>query len=111
MAGALIEPTIPELQCVCGASCLQKNQMGFEVFVIVKFQVGNPVVKPIGMKIVPVSNPSPIGSHGSAKVDWVTEWLPGAPENVKVTTSPTDAVMLGGLKMKTVDPVPPTAIW
>lgn len=73
VAGALIDPTIPELQCVCGASCLQKNQMGFEVFVIVKFHVGNPVVKPIGMKMVPVSNPSSRGSHGSVKLDWVTE--------------------------------------
>ena len=31
------------------------------------------------------------------------------PEKVKVTMSPSEAVMLGGLKMKTVEPVPPTA--
>lgn len=78
--GALIAPTIPWLQCGCGASCLQKYQMGFEASVIVKFHVGNPEVKPGGMKMVPVSKPSLRRSHGPLKEDWVTEWLPGLQE-------------------------------
>ena len=58
-------------------SCLQKNQMGSEPFVIVRFQVGKPEVRPEGMRIVPVSKPSPSGSQGLANEDWVTEWFPG----------------------------------
>ena len=69
VVGALIEPTIPVLQCVCGMSCLQKNQIGSEALVIVKFHVGKPLEVPIGIRILPESNPFPRGSHGTSNDD------------------------------------------
>ncbi len=82
VAGALMEPTIPTGQCGLGRSCLQKNQMGVDELVIVKFQVGTaaPSATPVGMRMLPESKPSESGSQGLAKDDCVTEWLPGEPE-------------------------------
>ena len=48
---------------------MQKNQMGSEAFVIVKFQVGKPEVAPMGMRMLPESKPFPRGSHGSLNED------------------------------------------
>ena len=85
--GALMEPTMPTGQWGCGMSCLQKNQIGSDVFVIVRFQVGKPEVVPIGIRILPESKPFPSGSHGSLKEDWVIEWFPGLriPTNFRVS--------------------------
>jgi len=110
VAGALMEPTMPIEQWGPGKVCLQKNQRGFESSVIVRFHVGNESVAgvPVGIKMLPESKPSESGSQGLAKDVWVTEWLPGTPAKVNVTTVPFVAVMFGGLKMKTLVPVPPT---
>ena len=126
--GALIDPTIPTSQCGWGASCLQKNQMGAEVFVIVKFHVGNPPVVS-GMKMLPESNPFPRGSHGLSNEDCVMEWFPGlgwistsncfstwdkdahTPEKVNITTSPSLAVTFAGEKKKGLDGGSPTVIY
>lgn len=64
-------PTMPTLQCGCGTSCLQKNQMGVVSFVIVRFQVGKESVAgvPVGMNTFPESKPLESGVHGFANED------------------------------------------
>jgi hypothetical protein len=64
---------------------------------IVRFQVGNPLDVPGGMKITPESNPPARGLQGSLKDDWVTEWFPGAPLKTKVTTDPAVTLTLVGV--------------
>jgi len=82
-----------------GESCLQKNQMGLESSVMVRFHSGT-VVGASGRKIQPESKPPASGVHGLANDDCVTEWFPGAPENWKVMTVPFFAVTLLGMYWK-----------
>lgn len=72
----------------------QSNQGGLRSWslVIVRFQVGNPSVVPLGTKTYPESKPPLSGEHGDANVDCVTVWLPGAPAYWKVITEPLVAV-------------------
>ena len=60
-----MEPTIPAAQWGPGRVCLQKNQMGCDWLVTVKFQTGNDAVVgvPCGMKMLPESKPSESGSQ------------------------------------------------
>lgn len=55
----------------------------------------------------PDQKPSFMGSQGVAKADWATEWLLG--QNLKVTVSPSAAVMLAGSKVRPLFPA--TTMW
>jgi len=90
--GALMEPTIPIPQC---NGVLQKNQTGVEASVTLRVNwvpVVMPESKPV--PLLPVN-----GVHGSAKVDWVTEWGTAPDGKKKVIRVPTVALILEGLKM------------
>ena len=67
---------------------------------MVRFQTGKPVVVFGGMKTKPELNPPVIGVHGFWNVDWVMVWFPGDPVNMKVTTEPLVALMLGGVNWR-----------
>ena len=64
---------------------------------IVRFQDGKPFVVFAGTKIKPESNPPDMGWQGLSRVDCATVWFPGLPVNMKVTTVPFVAVILGGM--------------
>ena len=70
------------------------------------FQVGKPLVVPIGTNRNPESKPLEAGWQGLSAVIWVTVWLPGAPFHVKVIVEPTGAVMLEGMYWK----IPPGSL-
>jgi len=78
---------------------LQKNQIGVEAFVIVRFQIGNPLVVFAGMETYPESKPSATGLQGLLKEVWVTLWFPGEPVKLKVITEPTVALILFGVNL------------
>jgi len=105
--GALMPPTIPFTQWGEGFSCLQKNQRGRVSSVIVRFHSGVSTVG-TGERIwtQPESNPPVSGWQGLENLDWVTEWFPGTPVNLKVITVPFVALTLGGMNWK----IPPGAL-
>jgi len=105
LVGALIAPTMPAAQCGAGTSCLQKNHKGLVELVIVKFHSGVTETLFVGMKTQPESNPPGTGLQGSANVDWVILWFPGAPVKRKVIVVPLVALMELGMNWK----IPPGA--
>lgn len=75
------------------------------------FHSANEVV-PLAVNWKPESTPTVgvvIGTHGSAKVDWVTEWF--FAWNWKVTVSPSEALLIqDGLKAR-APPAPTVTRW
>jgi len=68
---------------------------------MVKFHVGVVAAPDPLMKIQPESKPPANGWQGSVKDDCVTEWFPGVPLKLNVTTVPFFAVIVLGVNCKT----------
>lgn len=60
------------------------------------------IAAPFSLGMKPDQKPLAMGSQGLLKAAWATEWLLG--QNLKVTVSPSAAVMLAGSKVNELFP-------